>query len=131
MIVITTEHAAHDPDRFTLPSDTRPYWEVPARADALLGALRAGGLVMRPAADHGLAPIERVHDAGYLSFLQTAFVRWQALPGSGPILRAPAYAVRHTASTRNGATLPPTSRWVRRASRRSAARAPHWICQPC
>jgi acetoin utilization deacetylase AcuC-like enzyme len=97
MIVITTDHAAHDPDRFTLPSDTRPYWEVPARADALLGALCAAGLVPKPAGDHGLAPIVRIHDADYLSFLQTAFARWQTLPGSGPILRAPAYAVRHKA----------------------------------
>jgi hypothetical protein len=97
MIVITTDHAAHDPDRFTLPSDTRPYWEIPARADALLGALRAGGLTPTPAQDHGMAPIERIHDADYLSFLQTAFARFQALPGAGPILRAPAYAVRHKA----------------------------------
>ena len=43
MIVITTDHAAHDPDRFTTPGDARPYWEIPARADALLAALRAGG----------------------------------------------------------------------------------------
>jgi acetoin utilization deacetylase AcuC-like enzyme len=95
MIVITTDHAAHDPDRFTVPGDARAYWEVPARADALAGALIAGGLAMKPAGDHGLAPIARVHDAGYLSFLQTAFARWQALPGAGPILRGQAYAVRH------------------------------------
>jgi acetoin utilization deacetylase AcuC-like enzyme len=97
MIVITTDHAAHDPNRFTLPGDTRPYWEVPARADALLGAVRGRGLTTKPAGDHGLAPIERIHDAGYLAFLRTAFARWQAAPGSGPILRAPAYAVRHKA----------------------------------
>jgi acetoin utilization deacetylase AcuC-like enzyme len=97
MIVITTDHAAHDPDRFTTPADGRPYWETPARADALLAALRAGGLTTQPASDHGLAPIARVHDAGYLTFLETAFTRWQALPGTGPILRAQAYAVRHKA----------------------------------
>ena len=49
MIVITTDHAAHDPDSFTMPGDGRRYWEVPARADALLGALQAGGLTTRPA----------------------------------------------------------------------------------
>jgi acetoin utilization deacetylase AcuC-like enzyme len=97
MIVVTTDHAAHDPDRFTQPGDTRPYWEIPARADALLGALLAAGLVTRPAIDRGMAPIERVHDAGYLTFLRTAFARWQAVPGAGSILRAPAYAVRHKA----------------------------------
>ncbi|WP_428493306.1 histone deacetylase family protein [Rhodopila sp.] len=97
MIVITTDHAAHDPDRFTNPGDTRPYWETPARADALLGAVRAAGLATKPCADHGLAPIQRLHDAGYLAFLQTAFSRFQALANTGPILRAPAYAVRHKA----------------------------------
>jgi acetoin utilization deacetylase AcuC-like enzyme len=59
--------------------------------------LRAGGLATKPARDHGLTQIARVHDAGYLQFLETAFARCQALPGSGPILRAPAYAVRHKA----------------------------------
>ena len=95
MIVITTDHAAHDPNRFTLPTDTRPYWEVPARADTLLATLRSAGIASKPASDHGLAPIARIHDADYLRFLETAFARWQALPNAAPILRAPAYAVRH------------------------------------
>jgi acetoin utilization deacetylase AcuC-like enzyme len=97
MIVITTDHAAHDPDRFTLAGDVRRYWEVPARADALLGALRAGGLTTRPADPHGLAPIGRIHDQDYLTFLQTAFSQYQAQPNPAPILRAQAYAVRHKA----------------------------------
>jgi acetoin utilization deacetylase AcuC-like enzyme len=101
MIVITTEHAAHDPDRFTQQADPRRYWEVPARVDALTGALRAGGLATRPASDHGLAPIERIHDKDYLAFLQSAFTRYQALPDSGPIMRAQAFAVRHTARRPN------------------------------
>ncbi len=53
MIVITPEHAAHDPDRFTHPSDLRRYWDIPARADALLGAALAAGL----AADHGMGVV--------------------------------------------------------------------------
>jgi acetoin utilization deacetylase AcuC-like enzyme len=97
MIVITTDHAAHDPDRFTLANDVRRYWEIPARADALLGALRGGGMATKPAGAHGLAPIQRIHDNAYLTFLATAFSRYQALPESGPILRAQAYAVRHKA----------------------------------
>ena len=97
MIVITTDHAAHDPDRFTTPGDPRRYWEVPARADALGKAIIEYGLATRPATDHGLGPIERIHDPDYLSFLKTAFDRYQALPGSAPILRAQAYAVRHQA----------------------------------
>ena len=97
MIVITADHAAHDPDRFTAAGDTRRYWETPARADALLGAVRVAGLATKPYADHGLTPIQGLHDAGYLGFLQTAFSRFQVLAIAGPILRAPAYAVRHRA----------------------------------
>jgi acetoin utilization deacetylase AcuC-like enzyme len=97
MIVITTDHTAHDPDRFTTPSDTRRYWEVPARAEALLKTVQDAGLATKAARDHGLSPIARVHDAGYLHFLQTAFSRWQDLPNAAPILRPAAYAVRHKA----------------------------------
>ncbi|HYZ21546.1 MAG TPA: histone deacetylase family protein [Rhodopila sp.] len=94
MIVITTEHAGHDPEAFTLEGERR-YWEVPARADALLAAVRAYGLAARKSGDGDMAPITRVHDAGYLRFLETSFSRWQELPGARPIIRAPAYANRH------------------------------------
>jgi acetoin utilization deacetylase AcuC-like enzyme len=97
MIVITTDHVAHDPDRFTTPADARRYWEIPARIDALMTTIRAKQLPTRPAKDHGLAAIERVHDADYLDFLQSAFRRYQELPTASPILRAQAYAVRHKA----------------------------------
>lgn len=97
MIVITTNHAAHDPDRFTPPGEHRRYWEVPARADALLEALRLAGRPTRPATDHGLDPIARVHDAGYLDFLRTAFDRWRTRTDAGPILRAASFPVRHAA----------------------------------
>jgi acetoin utilization deacetylase AcuC-like enzyme len=96
MIVITTDHAAHDPDRLA-PLPDRRYWEVPARADALLAAVQALGHVSRPARDHGLAPIRRVHDADYVRFLETGFERYRADPNAGPALRPNAFAVRHTA----------------------------------
>jgi acetoin utilization deacetylase AcuC-like enzyme len=102
MIVVTTDHTHHDPERHTLPGEIRRYWEVPARADALLASVQAAGLATRQAGDHELAPIARVHDTAYLAFLETAFARWQALPGSGPILRAQAYAVRHPARRPQG-----------------------------
>jgi hypothetical protein len=54
MFVFPAGHAARDPNRFTLASDTRPFLEVPARADALLAALTARGLTVQSAKDHGL-----------------------------------------------------------------------------
>jgi acetoin utilization deacetylase AcuC-like enzyme len=68
----------------------------------LLAAVVAAGLPTRPAADRGLHPIGRVHDAGYLAFLRTAFSRWQELSASAPILRAQAYAVRQKARLPEG-----------------------------
>ncbi len=97
MIVMTTNHAGHHPDRFTRPDDPRRYWEVPSRIDALAAAVRVAGHDTKLAADHGLAPVARVHDADYLSFLQTAFDRWRVRPDAGPILRATSFPIRHGA----------------------------------
>jgi acetoin utilization deacetylase AcuC-like enzyme len=97
MIVITTDHAAHDPDRLAPTGDGRRYWERPERIDALLAALRDGGYPTAPARDHGLGPVERVHDPAYLQFLASAFARYRETPGAGPALRPHAFAVRHLA----------------------------------
>ena len=48
MIVVTSEHAGHDPDRLAPTSDTRRYWEVPDRADTLLATVRNRGFSVRP-----------------------------------------------------------------------------------
>ena len=50
------------------------YAEVPSRAQTILAAI--GGA--DAPADHGTAPIEAVHDAGYLAFLREAPARWRA-----------------------------------------------------
>ncbi len=94
MIVVTIPHAEHDPERLAPMADRR-YWEVPARADALLGAVHRLGHTVTDARDHGLDPIRRVHDAGYLDFLATGFQRMRDMGNTGPALRAGAYAVRH------------------------------------
>jgi acetoin utilization deacetylase AcuC-like enzyme len=97
MIVVTNDHTAHDPDRLAPLPDGRRYWEQPRRIDALLAVLRAGGHTILPATDRGLDPIARVHDAGYLAFLDGAFGHYQALPDAGPALRPSALAVRYPA----------------------------------
>jgi acetoin utilization deacetylase AcuC-like enzyme len=80
MVVITTDYAGHDPEQYTLPGGIR---------SGTGDAVRAAGLPTRPAPDRGLEPIASVHDADYLTFLRTAFERWQG----GPILPAPAHAI--------------------------------------
>ncbi|MGU3537266.1 histone deacetylase family protein [Methylobacterium sp. A54F] len=50
--------------------------EVPARASMLLAAARDMGFLMTEARDAGLAPIQAVHDAQYLSFLRSAHAEW-------------------------------------------------------
>lgn len=97
MIVVTNDHAAHDPDRLAPSPDGRRYPERPNRIDALLAVLRDGGHTIIPATDHGLEPIERVHDRGYLHFLAGAFRQYQTLPNAGPALRPHAFAVRYPA----------------------------------
>ncbi|WP_419807654.1 histone deacetylase family protein [Sphingomonas sp.] len=56
-----------------------PYAEVPARAETIL---RAIGGAEEPA-DHGLAAIEAVHPAAYLSFLRDAPAMWRSEGRSG------------------------------------------------
>ena len=97
MIVVTSDHAGHDPDRLAPAGNGRRHWDVPQRAAALLAAAEEAGHMIAVARDHGLEPIARIHDADYLAFLSTAFARYQALPNAGPGLRAGAYAVRHAA----------------------------------
>ena len=49
-----------------------PFAEKPERLDAMIASL--GPITV--GADHGLAPIQAVHDANYIAFLQTAHAEW-------------------------------------------------------
>lgn len=62
-------------------------FECPARADGVLRALEVAGLgpVNEPP-DRGLDPLLRVHDAHYVAFLRSAWIRWQALGREHPAL---------------------------------------------
>jgi len=54
-----------------------PCHERPARAEAFLDAVRAGGFgdLLEPG-DHGLAPILAIHTEPYVRFLQDAWAEW-------------------------------------------------------
>ena len=64
-----------------------PCYECPARADAVLARVRAVGLgEVVPPTDHGMGPIEHVHDARYLRFLSTAHAMWRDAHDDGDAL---------------------------------------------
>lgn len=63
----------HRPLRELHNGDWTAHVETPARAQRILDALGE----VEAAKDFGREPIARVHDAGYLAFLESAFARWR------------------------------------------------------
>lgn len=64
-----------------------PVHEMPARADAILKSVQQAALgPVETPRDYGLAPLARVHDAGYLAFLERVWDDWIAAGGEGDAL---------------------------------------------
>lgn len=64
-----------------------PVHEMPARADAILKSVKQAALgPVEAPQDYGLEPLERVHDKGYLRFLENAWADWIAAGGEGDAL---------------------------------------------
>ena len=79
-VVYSAAHRQHDPPFEIAEGGTKqPIFEAPARMDRIRAALDATRWAeyVEPA-DHGLAPILAVHDAGYVDFLRTGYERWRA-----------------------------------------------------
>lgn len=72
----------HDPQFFLVKGQLLQSTEQPERATRLLAGLDRCGIEVLPAAEFDTTPIEAVHTARYLQFLQSAHQQWQALPGS-------------------------------------------------
>ncbi len=71
-------HRGHDPDAEIEASRLQPPFEHPGRADAIRAALEAdGGFAITEPAPAGTTPIEAVHDAGLVRFLETAWANYQ------------------------------------------------------
>jgi len=68
----------HIPRSYLSRGQMRTPLEIPARTEQIIKGL-TGHEVLEPT-DHGRAPIEQVHDAGYLEFLETCHRRWQEVP---------------------------------------------------
>ncbi|MBL8277248.1 MAG: histone deacetylase family protein [Pelomonas sp.] len=82
--IYNAEHGAHAATHEFFRGRLVPAFEVPARADYILQALQAARLGdLRAPVDHGRAPLERVHAARYLRFIEGAHAEWRALGGEG------------------------------------------------
>lgn len=76
--------AAHDPQQFMRYGRMVPAKDLPARVEALLGAVRAMGVEPEaPTGDHPDARLA-VHTAGFLAFMESAWEQWRLLPDHGP-----------------------------------------------
>lgn len=70
-VVHAKQHRLHDPKFETYLGVPIPAHEVPARAEAILAALRAdGGFEIVAPTTHGAGPILAVHDPGLVRFLE-------------------------------------------------------------
>ncbi|MCQ4159063.1 histone deacetylase family protein [Roseomonas sp. GC11] len=101
-VLLPPGHAAHDPDPVIgSGAGARPYFETPARIAALLRAVQAAGLPVEEnqawaSGQESLGVIAKVHEAGYLGFLEGGFAAWRSRPGREADLavRPSAFAVR-------------------------------------
>jgi acetoin utilization deacetylase AcuC-like enzyme len=77
----------HDPSQLLVNGAPFIYEEQPRRADILLACIEVARLgPISPARDHGMQPIQEVHSADFLAFLQEAYARqehWKQ--DSGPV----------------------------------------------
>ncbi len=76
-------HALHTPNFFLIRGQVRANYEVPARAESLLGGLHALGLPPALATPATPAQLRSVHTADYLAFLESIGPAWAALPNAG------------------------------------------------
>jgi acetoin utilization deacetylase AcuC-like enzyme len=77
-VVYSAEHRLHNPEREIVFGVSGPMNESPERAERIRAALADdGGFVFTDPTAHGLGPIEAVHDAGLIWFLERAWHEWQ------------------------------------------------------
>ncbi|MBF2074153.1 MAG: histone deacetylase family protein [Synechococcales cyanobacterium C42_A2020_086] len=82
LTVYSDAHHAHHAQFELIDGKLVPPFEHPRRAEMLLAQVQQANLgEVLPAKAVGLEPILRVHDPGYVAFLQTAWQEWVAAHG--------------------------------------------------
>lgn len=74
------EQDLHIPRSYFTRGQMRQPQEVPDRTGHMLEGLKEMGVPVLQPADQGAGAISRVHDLGYLRFLESAHRRWKAIP---------------------------------------------------
>jgi acetoin utilization deacetylase AcuC-like enzyme len=87
LTIYSDDHRLHHGKSELVDGELKPCFECPARADIVLDAVTRAQLgdVLVPD-DFGLAPIQAVHTAGYLAFLEQVWDLWTAAGRSGDAL---------------------------------------------
>jgi acetoin utilization deacetylase AcuC-like enzyme len=82
--VYTERHRLRDSKTELYGGQLVPPFECPERAEIILTRIRERSLgeVIAPEV-HGLDPVRRVHDAGFLGFLETCMAEWRAVGFKG------------------------------------------------
>ncbi|MEM8842334.1 MAG: histone deacetylase family protein [Pseudomonadota bacterium] len=75
----------HAPDTYFRQGRIDPHPEQPQRAELIRDRLLAVGHEMVAPGDHGIGPIEAVHDPNYVAFYQTAWEEWLKVAPDGRI----------------------------------------------
>ena len=86
LVVHSADHARHAPLVEVSDGIPIPAYEIPARADAIVAALRAAGHEIRPPDDHSAAPIEAVHAPAMVQYLESAWDEWTAASQPQPAI---------------------------------------------
>ena len=81
--IYSEEHQLQDAQAELADGKLVAPFENPRRADHILAAIQSSGLgQVLPPGSFGMEPILRVHDAGFVSFLQNAWQQWVIEHGS-------------------------------------------------
>ena len=83
LVVRSDAHLAHDPATELLHGEEVGIYENPERVARINAALEArGGHTFSGPTDHGLGPIERVHDGALVAYLSVAWHDWLEAGGA-------------------------------------------------
>ncbi|MGJ7580380.1 histone deacetylase family protein [Variovorax sp. RHLX14] len=79
----TDDQLLHDPQQYMRLGRIHKPADLPSRAHALRDALASRGIALEAPAEYGRAPLEGVHSADYLDYLETAYALWRELKMRG------------------------------------------------